>query len=172
MMYVLAYLLRDYGLSKWYATLVEVDDKENEMEGNKIRFINDFLITKNPYNDVYFAVVEPVEAYDVKTNMKPLFVHRIFIHEATYSHNVYIYAFRMFYEVAYSFDDRFNALYLAHREYRNKFGVVPPHYIITSDPSFGNFGTHVILCSEVPKDEAIKIIREYEPIVLWELSGI
>jgi hypothetical protein len=166
-MIVLAYLLKDYGISKWYAELVDVDEKEDEIVGNKIKFINEFFVIKNPYGDIYFAILEPEKDWDVETNMTPLFVHRVFTSDV-YSHNIHVYAFKIFYEKIYEVDDKSKALNLAREEYNAKFGTIPSHYIVGSE---SDSIVHVTLCSEVPKDEAIKIIREYEPLILWELSG-
>lgn len=125
---------------------------------------------ENPYKDVYFIVTESIylcpfispKTDKFYTNMTPLFARRY------HDRYIYIYSTRILYEKGYIKIGAELLLDELREEYRSKHGNVPPNFIIIESGKYG----YIMLCSQVPKEEALKIIKDYESVVLWELSGL
>jgi len=157
-MYVLTYPFYYTGIRKDSAVLVRI-------HGVRIILVKKYVnILHNPYGDVYFIITDAFqeEGDGFETTLKPIFI---------YQHDKYnffkIYGLRPIYE---RHND--NSLSLARdidvarKEYAEKHGSMPKHYI--GAYAFGF--SHVCLCEEVSRDEALKIINDYEPLVLWEAT--
>jgi len=133
----------------------------------------------NPYGDIYFISVhlENLKGNNsyVELTFQPLWIFRLL--------QLHIYAFKLLYFKSYN-NILLNytpenirqtikkCINTTFKEYESKFGVIEPkHYIIGVDTT--QYASHVFVCvyivKPINKRDAIKIIREYEPLVLWEI---
>jgi hypothetical protein len=137
-----------FGTSNYYyAILYEINNKECK----PIRIVK---INENPYGDVYFVISNP----NMITNIKPIFI-------LDYNPKPrYVYAYRLIktksYYVGAEYIKEFAKLLADKLSKSNK------QYIIKSLINV----VRVYIVEGLSKEETLKILEEYEPVVLWLLS--
>jgi len=135
-------------------------------QDDTFKFIKVYYGIKNPYNEIYFIYLNKVfidnissKTVYIKTNVKPLWVSEV------KDEILYIYTVRLLHEKEELFSiDEHDELILelvANKYLKNNVF----HYFLTASSYF----KRVYLFEPISKDEAIKIMEEYESTVLWEV---
>jgi len=148
MTYALFYDFFFFGNSNYYyMILYEINDKEYK----PIRIVK---VNENPYGDVYFVISNP----NMITNLKPIFI-------LDYTPKPrYVYAYRIIKTESYYVGAEYS------KEFANllayEFSMSNKQYIIEDLINI----VRVYIVDGLSKEEALKILEEYEPIVLWIVS--
>jgi hypothetical protein len=158
MTHLLVYNLRPSGLIG-VASLYQYND-------GKFKFIKYYYEIENIYGDVYFLQVNADflsnDIIDkellVKTNVNPLWIH-----EEINGDIYYIYAVKLLIDEELWFPVN-TAEEPIFKYISNRYGN-NIHYFLTQSYKH----RRIYLVEPINKEEALRIMNEYEPIILWEL---
>jgi hypothetical protein len=135
------------------------------LDTNGIKIIRRFLKIDNPYNDIYFIAVPQIllqidkNTSFVSTTLSPFFNVGILT----------IYAFKLLYEKIFkNYHPLYEYISIAQKEYISK--TINP--ILTKDYIMlvTSRKVYTYVTKQIHTNEALEIIKTYEPALLWELT--